>query len=90
MFWNTGSGRSSSTGAVFRMPIFEYSCRACGNEYEVLVRGVTAGSACPACESSDTKKKFSVFGMKSSSGLSPSSGSSCGGCQSSNCVGCKH
>ncbi|UCC78759.1 MAG: zinc ribbon domain-containing protein [Candidatus Zixiibacteriota bacterium] len=72
------------------MPIYEYQCHACGNDFELLIMGSSNGSACPACGSKDMKRKFSVFGMKSSSGFSSSSGSSCGGCQSNSCVGCKN
>lgn len=45
------------------MPIFEYSCRACGREFETLVRtGDTP--ACPACASQDLEKLLSAFAAK--------------------------
>ena len=72
------------------MPIYEYLCHACGNDFELLILGVNSESSCPACGSRDMEKKFSVFGMKSSSGFISSSDSSCGGCKSDSCVGCKH
>jgi putative FmdB family regulatory protein len=41
------------------MPIYEYACRSCGNEFETLVRA----SETPACScgSEDLEKKLSVF-----------------------------
>lgn len=41
------------------MPIFEYICQGCGEEFELLVRGATA-PACPACESEDLEKQLSL------------------------------
>jgi len=41
------------------MPIYEYSCRECGNEFECLVRGNEAPK-CPACGKTDLMRKFSV------------------------------
>ena len=41
------------------MPIFEYECRACGHEFEQLVRtGDTP--ACPSCSSLDLQKLLSL------------------------------
>ncbi|MCE5274095.1 MAG: zinc ribbon domain-containing protein [Deltaproteobacteria bacterium] len=43
------------------MPIYEYQCIACGNEFEALVS--ISGKdkpACPECESTKLKKKMSV------------------------------
>ena len=42
------------------MPIYEYACRACGNEFETLVRGGETPS-CSRCASSELEKKLSVF-----------------------------
>jgi len=49
------------------MPLFDFSCRACGREFEALVR---AGHPprCPACASEDLEQKLSSFAV-SSSGL---------------------
>lgn len=41
------------------MPIYEYACRACGNAFELLVRGDRT-PACPACESADLEKLISL------------------------------
>ena len=42
------------------MPIFEYHCAACGNDFELLVLGSDV-PACPRCESEDLEKKLSTF-----------------------------
>ncbi len=48
------------------MPIFEYECRACGREFERLVRpGDTP--ACPACESQDLEKLLSLSSVSTPS-----------------------
>jgi putative FmdB family regulatory protein len=45
------------------VPIFEYACRACGREFEQLVRtGDTP--ACPACASQDLDKLLSAVAVK--------------------------
>jgi putative FmdB family regulatory protein len=46
------------------MPIFEYTCRGCGNEFEKLVRGTQVPS-CPKCQSEDLEKMFSLPAVKS-------------------------
>ncbi len=41
------------------MPIYEYTCRECGEEFEHLLRGDEKPS-CPACGKARLSKKFSV------------------------------
>ena len=45
------------------MPIFEYRCNDCTNEFEVLQRlsDVDAPTKCPGCGTQDTTKRFSAF-----------------------------
>ena len=53
------------------MPIYEFQCKACGKESEVLVRSSDwKGTPCPKCGSTKLMKKLSVFasGKESSSG----------------------
>lgn len=45
------------------MPMYEFVCRACGERFEKLVLSSQTRVGCPACESSDLEKQFSVFGM---------------------------
>jgi len=42
------------------MPIFEYACRACGHEFETLVRDADTPS-CERCASPALEKKLSVL-----------------------------
>lgn len=45
------------------MPLFEYSCRGCGRQFEQLVRtGDTP--ACPTCASQDLEKLLSIAAVK--------------------------
>ena len=49
------------------MPIFEYACKACGKEFEALVRTQDPAPACPACKSADLEKLISKPAIKSES-----------------------
>jgi putative FmdB family regulatory protein len=44
------------------VPLYEYRCRACGLEFEALVRG-TERPACAACGSADLERCLSAFGV---------------------------
>ncbi|RII29709.1 MAG: zinc ribbon domain-containing protein [Geobacter sp.] len=57
------------------MPIFEFSCQACGLRFEKLTKiGEEHNIKCPACDSGEVKKEFSIF---SSAGSATSSGNAC-------------
>ena len=43
------------------MPIFEYACSSCGNEFEKLVRQSAPAPECPSCHSTKLEKKLSAF-----------------------------
>jgi putative FmdB family regulatory protein len=45
------------------MPLYEYECRSCGNEFELLVRSGTTPS-CPECGSAELARRLSGFGVK--------------------------
>jgi putative FmdB family regulatory protein len=72
------------------MPIYEYACKACEQDFETLVganaEGPSATSVtCPHCGSAELARKLSVFAAVAGSqeaappcGLQPSAG--CGGC----------
>ena len=49
------------------MPIFEYSCRACRHEFEVLVRPGSGTPTCPKCQSQELEKLLSAPAIKSDS-----------------------
>jgi putative FmdB family regulatory protein len=47
------------------MPIFEYQCQQCGNEFELLVLRNSAAPECPACQGKDLKKLLSLSMVRS-------------------------
>ena len=67
------------------MPIYEYACNKCGEEFEKLVFG-DQKVTCVKCKSKDIRKKFSVFGM---SGVENPTSSGCSSCSSGSCSSCK-
>ncbi|MEN8210928.1 MAG: zinc ribbon domain-containing protein [Thermodesulfobacteriota bacterium] len=76
------------------MPIYEYRCNHCSENFETLVMG-SSKPKCPSCNSKDLSRLMSACGFISkSSGPSgettvKSAGSSaCGSCSSSNCSSC--
>ena len=42
------------------MPLYDFRCRACGHEFEALVRP-PAAPQCPACRSEDLERLLSTF-----------------------------
>lgn len=48
------------------MPIFEYRCEGCGQEFEQLVRAGTTAS-CPKCQSTSLERLLSIPAVKSES-----------------------
>ncbi len=48
------------------MPIFEYQCRECRHEFELLVRGETT-PCCPSCSSHDLERLLSLPRVHSAS-----------------------
>ncbi len=46
------------------MPLFDFHCNACGNEFEGLVRGQTI-PACPQCASRDLERLLSLPAVQS-------------------------
>ena len=64
------------------MPLYEYRCRQCGQEFEKMLRFDQSEELplCPICQSADTQKRISMFASKSSGGafsVSTSDSSSC-------------
>lgn len=74
------------------MPIFEYTCEKCGNEFEELVFDRDELPPCPKCHSVQTSKLMSACRSKVGSGApggeSESGGASAPGTSSSPCAGC--
>ena len=47
------------------MPIHDFRCRSCGNEFEGLSRPQDPPVACPMCKSGDLEKLLSAFAVSS-------------------------
>jgi putative FmdB family regulatory protein len=41
------------------IPLYDFSCKGCGNVFETLVRG-RRKPACPACGSADLERQFAA------------------------------
>jgi putative FmdB family regulatory protein len=54
------------------VPLYEYRCEKCENEFETLVLSSGEKISCPECGSGDIEKLFSNFGFKSKSSISVS------------------
>jgi putative FmdB family regulatory protein len=47
------------------MPIYEYRCGRCANEFELLVLKTSPVPACPACKSEELEQLLSGFAVDS-------------------------
>ncbi|MDH4064634.1 MAG: zinc ribbon domain-containing protein [Acidobacteriota bacterium] len=48
------------------MPIFEFTCKSCGRQFETLVRPGTPPPACPVCASTELERLTSLPAVHSS------------------------
>ena len=74
------------------MPLYEYHCTRCDDDFEVLVRSAGDKPKCPTCAGRRVTRKLSLFGMSAGSrsdGGRPAGGSGCAGCRASSCAGCR-
>jgi putative FmdB family regulatory protein len=69
------------------MPIFEYRCEDCKEEFEKLVFG-SQEIDCPNCGSRSVSKKLSLFGMSGVEKPFAGSDSGCTSCSKSTCSSC--
>ena len=46
------------------MPLYDYKCRACGHQFEALVRDATL-PVCPSCQGQDLEQLLSLFAVSS-------------------------
>jgi len=79
------------------MPMYEYRCLDCDEEFEELVRSDDEAVECEACDSDNVKRMMSTFaahtGGRTLSAMGPPSGgggggSKCSGCSGGNCASC--
>lgn len=52
------------------MPLYEYSCKACAHQFELLVRTGEIPE-CPACRAQELERRFSVFAAHSAGPRTP-------------------
>jgi putative FmdB family regulatory protein len=72
------------------MPIYEYTCNECGEDFEKLVSGTNPDVSCPKCISKNITKKFSLFGMSGvEKPVTSSGGAGCSSCSKSTCSSCR-
>ncbi|MBI3058623.1 MAG: zinc ribbon domain-containing protein [Deltaproteobacteria bacterium] len=70
------------------MPIYEYRCSHCENNFEELVLSSREAVACPACASRKVERQLSVFSSPGDRpGPAMARGGGCGGCTPGGC-GC--
>jgi len=70
------------------MPIYEYKCTKCGEDFEKLVFGNQAVS-CLNAALQKIKKKMSIFGMSGvEKPFAGTSSASCSSCTKSTCTSC--
>ncbi|MFN3190804.1 MAG: FmdB family zinc ribbon protein [Aureliella sp.] len=61
------------------MPLYEYSCKKCKKDVEILVRASTEKPTCPECGSKQLAKLLSVAAAPNmQSGLPTASAETCG------------
>ncbi len=77
------------------MPIYEFKCEDCAEEFEALVFKSDETVPCPGCKGEHIKRLMSACAYKTGGGSgegaysAPSAGSSgCAGCSSTNCSTC--
>jgi putative FmdB family regulatory protein len=70
------------------VPIYEYNCENCGDDFECLVFRTDEPVTCPKCGKGGPKKKMSSFGFSMGYKSTAAAGSGCSSCSSSNCSSC--
>jgi putative FmdB family regulatory protein len=60
-----GTAASLSIRTHYEMPLYEYTCKACGDEFEALVRPNQPAPTCKSCGSAEIEKLLSNVTMSS-------------------------
>ena len=50
------------------MPVYEYECEACEEQFELLIRSAGEKAVCPHCQSKKLTRLFSTFAAHSDAG----------------------
>ncbi len=69
------------------MPIYEYQCMKCNEEFECIVLGGDTVT-CPSCDTKKVKRKMSACSFKNGGGSGGDYSASSGSTSSSGCAGC--
>jgi putative FmdB family regulatory protein len=85
----TKSPGSLACFIIGNMPIFEYRCQKCSEEFEKIIMGEEKNVECPQCGGTETKKLLSSFAVQSSTqvGFSESGPCPCGAAERGMCQG---
>lgn len=72
------------------MPIYEFMCKECKNQFETLVSiGGEKSVSCKFCGSKDIRKLISSFGIGGGSSKIKNASSGCSACSATSCSSCK-
>ena len=70
------------------MPIYEYKCGQCQNEFEKLVLNTSEKIACPKCKSKKVHRVMSALAFSVGGKFKSTASSSCSGCAATSCSTC--
>jgi putative FmdB family regulatory protein len=70
------------------MPIYEFQCNQCDQEFETLVFRSSEKVSCPKCKSKKVTRVMSAFAFSVGGKFKSTASSSCGSCSSTSCSGC--
>jgi putative FmdB family regulatory protein len=70
------------------MPIYEYHCGQCENEFEKLVFNSSEKITCPQCKSRKVTRMMSAFAFSIGGKFKSTANSSCSSCASTSCSTC--
>jgi putative FmdB family regulatory protein len=74
------------------MPLYEYICKDCGNEFDAIrsIKDSDAPLECGECHSDQTSRKISLFFAQSGGRVVAGGSSGCGSCGGGTCASCSH
>jgi putative FmdB family regulatory protein len=74
------------------MPIYEYVCKDCEKQFEVIrpMSQADAPLACPACGRQQSRRKLAVFYAHSGGHAVAGTSGGCGSCEGGGCGSCGH
>ncbi len=71
------------------MPMFDFVCPRCGEQFEELVKKASEKVECPKCGCAACERQLARVAFSVDGNFTSSTGSSaCSGCSTSSCSGC--